>query len=251
MVEHDAARMQTWAETREKQETERAISQQSASRHLSVMAVQSIACCVAVLLALLLRVAGGDAYHSLRHSFQQALVRNEWVSAMALLWDGNPLEKEVPSDVKELGFAGEESAQLTGSADAVIAVAPLESGTLTSGFGERIHPIDGTTETHTGVDIAAPMGTDLVAVYDGIVTEVGEEARLGKYVRLDHGGGIEILYGHCEEVLAVQGMSVRAGERVALVGSTGVSTGSHVHIRVTVDGAVCDPATLLSLERYA
>ncbi len=131
------------------------------------------------------------------------------------------------------------------------AMAPLACGTLTSSYGERIHPIDKTKEFHSGVDIAAPMGTDLLAAYDGEVLEVGENSRLGKYIRLSHGGGIEILYGHCEEILVVQGAKVRAGERVALVGSTGISTGSHVHIRVDVDGTACDPAALLPLERYA
>ena len=254
MVEHDASRVQAWTETREKTQKQNRKPGKGAALHLSVVAVQSIACCVAVLLAMLLRVAGGEAYRSLQQSFRGALVRNEWVSAVALLWDGDPLEqmeKTEETDVKEENFTEEESAQLTGSAPAVEALAPLAGGTLTSGYGERIHPIDGTKEFHTGVDIAAPMGADLLAAYDGTVTEVGEDGRLGKYVRLSHGGGIEILYGHCKEILAMQGASVRAGERVALVGSTGVSTGSHVHIRVNVDGTACDPAALLPLERYA
>ena len=254
MVEHDASRVQAWTETREKTQKQNSKAGKKAALHLSVVAVQSIACCVAVLLAMLLRVAGGEAYRSLRQSFQRALVRNEWVSAVALLWDGDPLEKTEEADKtdgKDNAFTGEKPAQLTGSSVAVQALAPLESGTLTSGYGERVHPIDGTKEFHMGVDIAAPMGTALLAAYDGQVTEVGEDPRLGKFVRLSHGGGIEILYGHCEEILAVQGASVRAGERVALVGSTGVSTGSHVHIRVNVDGTACDPAALLPLEQYA
>lgn len=251
MVEHDETRVQAWAQAREKKHER---EKRHTALHLSVVAVQSIACCVAVLLALLLKVAGGDAYRSLQQSFQQALARNEWVSAVALMWDGDPLERTEEAEavgVKEEDFTEEESAQLTGFSAAVEAMAPLVSGTLTSGYGERVHPIDGTQEFHTGVDIAAPTGTELVAVYDGTVTDVGEDDRLGKYVRLSHGGGIEILYGHCDAVLAVQGAAVRAGERVALVGSTGISTGSHVHIRVNIDGTACDPAALLPLEQYA
>ncbi len=251
MVEHDETRVQAWTQAREKKHEK---EKRHTALHLSVVAVQSIACCVVVLLVMLLRVAGGDAYHSLRQSFQQALARNEWVSAIAFLWDGDPLEKvekEEETIVKEEDFTEEESAQLTGSSETVEALAPLASGVLTSGYGKRIHPLDGTEEFHTGVDIAAPLGAALLAVCDGTVTEVGEDSRLGKYVRLSHGGGIEILYGHCQEVVAVSGTSVRAGERVALVGSTGVSTGSHVHIRVDLDGVHCDPAALLPLERYA
>ena len=251
MVVHDETRVQEWTQAREKkQEREKG----HPALHLSVMAVQSIACCVAVLLALLLRMAGGEAYQSLRKSFQKGLVRNEWVTSMALLWDGDSIEKTDKEEgvaVKEETFTDDKSAQLAGSSAAVEAIAPLESGTLTSGYGERIHPIDGTEEFHYGVDVAAPLGTVLRAAYDGQVTEVGENDKLGKFIRLSHGNGIEILYGHCQEVVVVQGTAVRAGERVALVGSTGVSTGSHVHIRVNVDGTACDPATLLPISRYA
>lgn len=251
MVVHDEVRIQEWAQAREEKRVE---EKRRSTFHVSVLAVQSIACCVAVLLALLLRMAGGEAYQSLQRSFQKGLVRNEWITSMALLWDGDAVEKaqkEAVFTVKEEAFTDDKSAQLVGSSAAVEAVAPLESGTLTSGFGERLHPIDGTEEFHSGVDVAAPLGTVLRAAYDGQVTEVGENDRLGKFIRLNHGNGIEILYGHCQEILAAQGVTVRAGERVALVGSTGVSTGSHVHIRVSVDGTTCDPATLLPIEQYA
>ncbi len=251
MVVHDESLLQTRVQAREEKQKQ---AQKHPALHLSVMAVQSIACCVAVLLAFLLRMAGGEAYQSLRHSFQQALARNEWVSAVALMWDGDPLtkvEKQESIDVKEEHFTEEETAWLTDSLTAVQAVAPLAGGTLTSGYGQRVHPINGTQEFHAGVDIAAPLGAALVASYDGEVMEVGENELLGKYIRLRHGGGIEILYGHCDAVVVEQGATVKAGERVALVGSTGISTGSHVHIRVDVDGNSCDPAILLPMEQYA
>ena len=247
MVVHDEARVQAWVQTREKK---REKGQRRPPLHLSVVAVQSIACCVAVLVVLLFRMAGGEAYQSLRRSFQQGLARNEWVSSVAQMWDGDPIEK-VKEDVKQEAFTDEEAAPLADSPAAVAAVAPLESGILTSGYGDRVHPIDGTQEFHTGVDIAAPSGTPLLAPYDGEVVEVGENDRLGKFVRLRHGDGIEIVYGHCEAITVSQGASICAGEQVALVGSTGVSTGSHVHIRVSIDGNTCDPAALLPIHRYA
>ena len=247
MVVHDELRLQQWSQAREEKQT---IEKKRPRWHPSVLVVQSIACGVIVLVALLLKMAGGDAYQSLRRSFQQGLARNEWVSAVARMWDGDPIEK-AKSEVKSDAFTEEKTAPLTDSPTAIAAVAPLESGTLTSAYGDRIHPIDGTQEFHTGVDIAAPMGADLLAAYDGEVVEVGENDRLGKYICLRHGDGIEILYGHCNEIVAQQGTTVKAGERVALVGSTGVSTGSHVHIRVSVDGTTCDPSALLPIARYA
>ena len=250
MVVYEETQMEEWIQSQE----EKAVVTCTRNRTFSVVAIQSVACCLAILLALLLRVAGGEAYASLQMRFQRALVRNEWVTALAVLWDGNPLEK-VESDeesvVKQQAFTDAVAAPLVGSTTIALPITPLASGTLTSAYGERIHPIDGTREFHSGVDIAAPLGTELVAVYDGEVIEVGENDRIGKYVCLLHKDGVEILYGHCSDIFVEPGVKVCAGESVAAVGSTGVSTGSHVHIAVSKDGRTCDPATYVSLERYA
>lgn len=249
MVIHDDARMQEWVQEKTVRRERR-----KPSFHLSVMAVQCMACCVILLLALLLRVAGGEAYETLRQEYQQALARNEWITAMSQLWDDRPLENAditVHQDVKEDDFTREETAQLTYSPMAVSPAPPLESGTLTSAYGYRIHPIYGGEEFHNGVDIAAPSGSVLMAMYDGVIVEVGENDTLGRFLRIEHGGGVEVLYGHCERVVTQQGETVKAGDVVALVGSTGVSTGSHVHLGVTVDSEQRDPASLISLERYA
>ena len=253
MVIHDESRMQTWIEEQEKRRQPPA-ERPKGTRRLSVVAVQSIACCVLVLLALLLRLAGGESYDVARRQFQQALARNEWATAVAQLWQDHPLEQvenTVVEDVKADDFTEKEPARLTGSSFVTLAVPPLAGGTLTSVYGERVHPINGQDEFHNGVDIAAPQGAALAAMYDGEVTEVGENDSIGRYVRLCHGGDIEVLYGHCERIEVQVGDAVKAGDTVALVGSTGISTGNHVHLSVRVDGAVCDPATLVSLKRYA
>ena len=250
MVIHDETRIHAWTQQTEKQHRERKRHQWS----VSVIAVQSIACCVILLLALLLRVAGGDAYDILCREFEQALARNELMTALSRVWDDKPLENiEIidKTDVKVDNFTSDKTALLIGSSDMPNAMPLLENGTLTSLYGKRIHPINGGEEFHSGVDIAAPTGSELMAVYDGVVAEVGENNGLGRYVRLNYGEGVEMLYGHCDRVTVKQGDAVTAGSTVALVGSTGVSTGSHVHLTVLVDGAVCDPAAFVSLERYA
>ena len=249
MVIHDETRVEAWTQERVEQQQQQ--EKPRSKIRLSVIGVQGIACAVMVLLALLLRVAGGETYETLRQRFQQALARNELATAIALLWEDNPLDKAEESDVKPSGFTEEESAQLVDSSAVVTAVPPLESGTLTSGFGERIHPINGNEEFHSGVDIAAIDGTPLMAMYDGEVVEVGENDTLGRYIRMRHQDNIEVVYAHCNRVVAQQGETIKAGEEVALVGSTGESTGSHVHVSITVDGEVFDPSALLSLERYA
>jgi murein DD-endopeptidase MepM/ murein hydrolase activator NlpD len=125
---------------------------------------------------------------------------------------------------------------------------PLEAGRLTSSFGVRTHPITKEADSfHTGVDIAAPQGTPIHAAFFGVVETVGESEYYGNYVLIKHSDVLYSFYGHCAEVLAQEGMVVRAGECVALVGSTGLSTGPHLHFEIRLNGVRCDPAALLDI----
>ena len=94
---------------------------------------------------------------------------------------------------------------------------------------------------HFGVDVAAPAGTDIFAVLDGTVSEAGFEASLGNYVMLDHGDGLATRYAHCQELCAEAGDTVEQGQVIAKVGSTGQSTGPHLHFEVWQDGLPQDP----------
>ena len=121
-------------------------------------------------------------------------------------------------------------------------VLPVKLGTLTSRFGYRTHPVTGKADFHTGVDIAAPEGTPIAAVLPGTVSEVGVSDFYGNYVLVRHGSNLETLYGHCSAVLVEPGTVVRAYETIAKVGSTGMSTGNHVHLEFRVQGQKGDPA---------
>ena len=120
----------------------------------------------------------------------------------------------------------------------------------TSGYGYRTDPLTGARAFHRGVDIAAPAGTPVAAMLFGRVAAVGESDSLGRFIRIDHGDGVEVLYAHCSRVLAAEGAVVRAGETVALVGSTGRSTGAHLHVQISAAGTVFGPARLVPLIRY-
>ena len=117
-------------------------------------------------------------------------------------------------------------------------------GMVTSRFGLREHPISGAADFHTGLDIAAPLGASIYAVFPGEVAEIGTSDVYGNYIRLTHSGGLETIYCHCSQILAPEGAIVRAGERIAEVGSTGISTGPHVHLSVLLDGSYLDPLEL-------
>ena len=223
---------------------------------LSVVGVQSIACGVVLLLALLLRLAGGDAYTQLRDRFQQSLMSNDLLGVLASLWEESPAVEEEsgesPVSTDDTGGRLPPAGTLAVSLRVNrVAAAPVATGVVTSGYGYRQNPTGDGEQFHRGVDIAADAGSPIAAMYDGEVTQVGTSESLGNYIRLSHGDGVTVLYAHCAQVLAQEGVRVRAGETVALVGSTGDSTGSHVHIQVSADGTVYNPAGTVPLENYA
>lgn len=112
---------------------------------------------------------------------------------------------------------------------------------ISSPYGMRVHPITGVYKLHTGVDISAPMGANFIAANDGIVTKAEYNAAYGKMVVIDHGGGISTLYAHGSEILVEVGQSVKRGDVILKVGSTGYSTGPHAHFEVRKDGVVTNP----------
>lgn len=124
---------------------------------------------------------------------------------------------------------------------------PVQVGWISSPFGERIDPFTGDEEFHEGIDFAAPMGTPIHAVAAGVVTWAGPRGGYGNMVQIDHGDGYATRYGHAEEVLVHVGETVKRGDVIALVGSTGYSTGPHVHFEVLRNGQEINPASFVRL----
>lgn len=116
---------------------------------------------------------------------------------------------------------------------------------VTSNFGGRKDPITGVWSSHGGTDIAAPYGTNIVAANSGVVIFSGWHNSYGNYIIIDHGGGIATLYGHCSKLLAQKGQAVTRGETIAKIGSTGYSTGNHLHFEVRVNGVRKQPMDYL------
>ncbi len=120
---------------------------------------------------------------------------------------------------------------------------PVADARLSSGFGMRFHPILGFSRMHQGVDLAAPYGTPIVAAAEGIVRFAGAHGGYGNFVQLQHGGGMGTGYGHMSGIVVRVGESVRQGELIGYVGSTGLSTGPHCHFEVYQNGIAVDPQT--------
>ncbi|TMI99325.1 MAG: peptidase M23, partial [Bacillati bacterium ANGP1] len=117
-------------------------------------------------------------------------------------------------------------------------------GLFTSGFGMRRHPLFGIWHLHTGVDIATAWGAPVLAAAEGRVIYAGWFGGYGKIVVIDHGEGMSTLYGHLSSLLVVAGDEVRRGQPVGRVGSTGFSTGPHLHFEVRVNGRPINPTSL-------
>jgi murein DD-endopeptidase MepM/ murein hydrolase activator NlpD len=118
------------------------------------------------------------------------------------------------------------------------------SGRVTSGFGNRFHPILGYARMHSGLDLAAAYGSPIVAAADGRVVSAGWHGGYGQLVKIIHAGGIATMYGHMSRIVAHAGASVRQGQVIGYVGSTGLSTGPHLHYEVLRNGRAVNPTSV-------
>lgn len=134
----------------------------------------------------------------------------------------------------------------------VPALKPVRNYALTSNFGVRSDPFNGGAAMHAGIDMAGPVGEPIYATADGVVTRAGWYGGYGNVIDLGHGRGIETRYGHLSRILVKDGQKVKRGEMIARMGSTGRSTGSHLHYEVRIDGRAVNPVPFLqSAEQLA
>ena len=135
---------------------------------------------------------------------------------------------------------------LTGQAPAAVEAdkwATPVLGPIVSGFGPRSDPFTGETRMHQGIDIDAPAGAPIWAADAGVVTFAGDRGGFGKLVIVDHGDGVETYYAHQQRIDVNVGDEITAGHQLGLVGSTGRSTGPHLHFEVRVEGVPVNPET--------
>jgi murein DD-endopeptidase MepM/ murein hydrolase activator NlpD len=178
-------------------------------------------------------------------------------------------QKVDPAVIAKLGYAIPEGGKLAQGgpfdsatqadptfnlADGAIAVPsdkPVKTAEFTSGYGIRSDPFQGRAARHQGIDLAAPVGTPIFATADGIVSEAGwNSGGYGNLVKIDHGRGIETRYGHLSAILVRAGQHVTRGQQIARMGSTGRSTGSHLHYEVRIDARAVNPIPFMKSNDY-
>ncbi|VWX53623.1 M23 family metallopeptidase [Novosphingobium sp. 9U] len=128
---------------------------------------------------------------------------------------------------------------------------PLNGLTLTSSYGMRVHPVLGGMRAHKGVDLSAPVGTPIYATADGVVGKASWFGGYGLYVQLEHGNNLETRYGHMSRLNVAEGQHIHKGDVVGYVGTTGRSTGPHLHYEVRVDGVAVNPIPYMQSDRVS
>ncbi len=136
------------------------------------------------------------------------------------------------------------------SAISIPSILPISSYTFTSAFGVRSDPFRGSAAMHAGVDLSASAGTPIYATADGVVDRAEWFGGYGNMVEIDHGKGIATRYGHMSRIAARPGEEVKRGELIGYVGSTGRSTGNHLHYEVRIDGYAVNPMPFLQSANY-
>ena len=167
---------------------------------------------------------------------------------------GGPLEpitKSADPTFKALFTSWKKLDQLQDSVIAVPSDKPVKTAAFTSSFGVRSDPFKGSAAMHAGIDLAGPLGTPIYATADGTVSSAGwNSGGYGNLIKLEHGRGIETRYGHLSRILVRPGQHVRRGDLIAKMGSTGRSTGSHLHYEVRIDGRAVNPIPFMKSTDY-
>jgi murein DD-endopeptidase MepM/ murein hydrolase activator NlpD len=161
--------------------------------------------------------------------------------------------KNMEAEIRKKEEEARKAAQKTGKTYNTVAIGNIKfiwpcpsSSRITSGFGDRDSPTEGASTNHKGIDVSASTGSGIVAAASGTVTISTYSYSAGNYIMIHHGGGVYTVYMHCSELLVSAGQEVSQGQVIAKVGSTGYSTGPHLHFGIRVDGSYVNPAKYVS-----
>lgn len=166
---------------------------------------------------------------------------------------GGPFDPATQADptFKSLFTSWKKLDNLADGAIAIPSEKPVPAAEFTSGYGTRTDPFRGGAARHQGIDLAAPVGTPIYATADGTVSEAGyNRGGYGNLIKLNHGRGIETRYGHLSRILVSPGQRVTRGQLIGRMGSTGRSTGSHLHYEVRIDGRAVNPIPFMKSNDY-
>ena len=240
---------------------------------LCILLLQIITTAILLLSMLGLRLSGSGLYKEVREVYYKAA--NDFTAVGEVLEDDKATESAVSETVSEQQIEMEESTILeeqdespvsqvqstvtgnsldlavvqtslnTAAAKSQSMIWPLKYFRKTSDYGYRKDPFTGKNSFHHGIDLAADKGSKIASVMDGTVSAVGVGKSYGNYILVRHSSNLYTLYAHCSKIVAKKGQKIKQGDTVALVGSTGRSTGNHLHFEIRIGGERVDPLWLL------
>ncbi len=233
---------------------------------LTVMIVQTVVCAAVIIASLLIMKSGGKLFEDLKSELSYIMGKDITIGEAAeafkefreFIFSADPDEEtdempyEAESDTEPTFYgAGASSAAAVPANSSVSpftvtvkAACPVK-GRITSRYGFRIDPFTEKIGFHSGLDIGADEGENIAAAFYGKVAETGTDDEYGNYVIISHRDGFSALYAHCSVVYVEKDTVVRAGETIAAVGSTGLSTGPHLHFEIRRDGVRYNPIFVL------
>ena len=260
-----------WQEAGEPQVPVESVKKERKRNFLDMLLDQTIYFVVVLIALFGFKFFGGDAYASFKDDLTRKL--NQTTSTDTVLDEVEKQEKEDETDpqpsketaanvdyenVDAYAEYSEESAEacvfdlaeirtLSSNKLAVNEMCmPIRSTNVTSEFGYRTNPITGNYAMHSGIDIGANTGDKIYAALGGTVVKAKESYDYGKFITIDHGDGLVTIYAHCSKLLVEVGERVEKGQVIALAGSTGWSTGPHLHFEIRVNGIRIDPQYYLT-----
>ena len=246
--------MQEFENNQANNESEENINVKSKDRAFNFLASQIFICFFALCFIIVLKLIGGSVYAQIKDGFceyfnkpinvKQVLSAGETravLTAQSTVYGAGGTEEEVAflKQKSEISVSEKEEIEKTDINAMCIPV----NGRITSEYSYRMHPITNEYLFHSGLDIGANEGKDILCALDGKVSEVDDEGKTsyGKYIVVNHSKGTSTLYAHCSKIVAKVGQTIKKGDVIAKVGSTGRSTGPHLHFEIRVNGVRLNP----------
>ncbi len=222
------------------------IEEKRKSRSLLLIFIQLVITVLMILTAVSVKLIGGTVHSTVGTWFYEHYNNSVWIdTAEGLLpFQDNVKLSETDNALPENETDEQEESIINKLKKTM--KKPLTKTVLTSAFGER--ELEGSKEKHKGIDLGAEEGTQIFAVMDGEVTIAKEDSSYGNYIVITHDNGVKTLYAHCSKLLVKKGKKVKAGDKIALVGSTGQAYGSHLHFEILINGKNIDPATVIKID---
>ena len=252
-------------ELHEMRERRKAKKPEKKDDHIArVIVTQFLLCAVIVGIIFAVSKSGGSSFDSLKNYYEKYTQKDMSVSeiwadvksAAKLVVKSETTtvssSSQADNDNDNLGKGGDDIAVYSATSNTLFSpfmtsstICTPVSGRISSAFGYRVNPVTGIWSFHSGLDIAANMNEKIKAAYYGTVTQTGYDSASGNFVILSHGDGLITKYLHCSEILVKENTVVRKGEAIALVGSTGNSTGPHLHFTIEINGKKVNPLYVL------